>query len=273
MDLKDIELTPYSFSGSVPEHYDRVLGPMFFEPYAIEISKRIDPSIAKLVLEIGSGTGRVTAHLRKVISPSAKLIGSDISEDMLAIAKDKLKELDIEWRIIDAQQLPFDDDSIDVIVCCFCYMFVPDKYKAFAEAYRVLRSGGMLMFSTWDKLELNCASFTYRRIVKKLFLDPLPESYNLPFSMNDQDAIKKIMQETGFSKIVVESVDKESYSQTAAEAADGLARGGTIYNEIMKHDPSLVEVIIKELEKELSEKFGASPMIASMRAVVCQAWK
>lgn len=64
-----------------------------------------------------------------------------------------------------------------------------------------------------------------------------------------------------------------SISQTAGEAADGLARGGSIYNEIMKHDPSLVEEIIKKLEKELSETFGAAPMIAPMTAVVCQAWK
>jgi ubiquinone/menaquinone biosynthesis C-methylase UbiE len=273
MKLKDLELTTPRFSGSIPEHYDRVLGPMFFEPYAIEVSQRIDPSSVNTVLEIGSGTGRVTAHLRNVISSATKLIGSDISEDMLAVAKEKLKGLDIDWRIIDAQDLPFDDDSIDVIVGCFCYMFVPDKHKAFAEAHRVLRPGGMFIFSTWDKLELNGASYTYRKIVKKLFEDSLPESYNLPFSMNDQNAIKGMLKETGFSKIKVERVDKDSISQTAGEAANGLARGGSIYNEIMMHDPSLVEEIIKELEKELSEKFGTSPMIAPMTAVVCQAWK
>ena len=203
MRLKDIEIATPGFSGSIPEHYERVLGPMFFEPYAIEVSKRIDPSSANMVLEIGSGTGRVTAHLRKIISATTKLIGSDISEDMLAVAKEKLKELDIDWQIIDAQQLPFDDKSIDLIVCCFGYMFVPDKSKAFAEAYRVLRPGGMLIFSTWDKLELNGASFTYRKIVRRLFEDSLPDSYNLPFSMNDQAAIKGMLQETGFSKIVM----------------------------------------------------------------------
>ena len=273
MDLKDIELPRPSFSGSIPEHYERVLGPMFFEPYAIEVSKRIDPSFVNIVLEIGSGTGRVTAHLRKVVSTSTKVIGSDISEDMLSVAKGKLKELEIDWRIIDAQQLPFDDDSIDVVVGCFCYMFVPDKCKAFAEVYRVLRPGGMLIFCTWDKLELNSASFTYRRIVRPIFGNDLPEFYNLPFSMNDKSVIKKMLQEIGFSKIMVEIVVKESISRTAREAADGLARGGSIYNEIMKHDPSLVEEIITKLEKELSETFGAAPMIAPMTAVISQAWK
>src|SRR6267378_2898263 len=186
MDIKDISLPPPNFTGPIPEHYERVLGPLFFEPYALEISRLIDPSTVSFALEIASGTGRVTRHLRQVIPASAKLIASDISEDMLGIAREKLKELDIEWRTIDAQELPFDDNSIDLVVCCFGYMFVSDKLKAFAEAYRVLRAGGMLIFTTWDQLELNGASYEYRKLVKSIFEDSLPISYNIPFSMNDQ---------------------------------------------------------------------------------------
>lgn len=273
MDIKNIPFAPFNFSGSIPEHYDQYLGPMFFEPYAIEISDRINASLVQFALEIGCGTGRVTRHLRNIIPPASKLVASDISEDMLTVAKEKLKGLDIDWQIIDAQQLPFDNNSIDLVVCSFGYMFVPDKLKAFAEVYRVLRPGGMLIFSTWDKLELNEASFAYRKIVKKFLGDSLPDSYNLPFSMNDQAAIKRILQDTGFSKIEIESVDKVSICQSAKEAANGLARGGSIYNEIIKHDPLLVEEIVKTLEAELVEKFGASPMNAPMKALVCQAWK
>ena len=273
MDIKDIALPPPDFSGSIPKHYEQCLGPMFFEPYAIEISNRINPSLARFVLEIGCGTGRVTHHLRKVIPAAAKLVASDISLDMLAVAKGKLKDLDIDWQIIDAQQLPFDNSSIDVVVCSFGYMFVPDKPKAFAEAYRVLKPGGMFIFSTWDKLELNGASYTYRKLVKKFLGNNLPESYNLPFSMNDLEVNKEMLQAAGFSKVAVESVDKVSFSQTAKEAANGLARGGSIYNELMKYDPSLVEEIVATLEKELGENFGAAPMMAPMRAVICQAWK
>jgi ubiquinone/menaquinone biosynthesis C-methylase UbiE len=61
-------------------HYDDFLGPLFFEPYAIEIAKRIDPSPVTIALEIAAGTGRVTRHIRERLAPSAKLIASDISE-------------------------------------------------------------------------------------------------------------------------------------------------------------------------------------------------
>src|SRR6266496_5914697 len=273
MDNKSVSTPAYDFSGSIPYHYEQYLGPMFFEPYAIEVSKRINPSSVHLALEIASGTGRVTRHLRERIPAASKLVASDISEDMLSVAKEKLRNFDIDWQIIDAQQLPFNDNSIDLVVCCFGYMFVADKPKAFAEAHRVLVPGGTLLFTTWDKLELNAASNAYRKAAKKYLEDPLPESYNLPFSMNDETVIKSLLQDAGFSKITIEKVKKVSVSQTAKEAANGLAQGGLIYNEIIKRNPAWIEEIKATVEKELTDKFGAAPMIAPMRAIITQAWK
>ena len=264
---------PFDFSGSIPKHYDQFSGPMFFEPYAIEVSNRIDPASVSVALELASGTGRVTRHLRKVLPKSAKLIASDVSTDMLSVAKEKLKDENIEWRIIDAQQLPFEDNSIDLIVCCFGYMFVPDKAKAFAEAFRVLGPGRTLLFTTWDRLESIGASVVYRKIAKEYLSDPLPESYNLPFSMYDEAEIKELLENAGFSKISVERVGKLSISPTAKDAAEGLAQGGVIYNEIMKRNPAWIEEIKISVEKELSEKYHSAPMVAPMSAVISQAWK
>ena len=263
----------FSFSGSIPQHYEKYLGPMFFEPYAIEVCKRIDFSAIQFALEIASGTGLLTCHLRKHIPAASKLVASDISQDMLSVAKEKLKNSDIAWQIIDAQQLPFSDNSIDLVVCCFGYMFVPDKPKAFAEAYRILRPGGLFLFTTWDKLELNAASYVYRNAAKKYLQDPLPLSYSLPFSMNDESLTRSILEGAGFSKITTERVNKVSVCQSAKEAAEGLVHGGTIYNEIMKLNPAWVEEIKLTVENELAEKFGGMPMIAPMSAIISKAWK
>ena len=254
-------------------HYDQYLGPVYFEPYAIEVTNRIDPSSVNLALELASGTGRVTRHLRKVLSPKAKLIASDISEEMLAVAKEKLTNENIDWQIINAQELPFGDNSIDLVVCCFGFMFVPDRAKAFAEAFRVLRPGGMLIFSTWDKLEANGPSFINRTIVEKYLGEPLPASFNLASSMHDESSIKSLLEEAGFSNILVEKVSKQSFGCSAKDAAEGLTMAGSVYNEVMKRIPEKIEEIKAEVEKELSEKYGASNMIAPISAVIGQAWK
>jgi ubiquinone/menaquinone biosynthesis C-methylase UbiE len=253
--------------------YDEFLGPMFFEPYAIEVAARIDPSPVSLALEIAAGTGRVTRHIRKRISASAKLIASDISEDMLAVAKEKLVDPGIEWQNIDAQELPFNDNSIDLVVCCFGYMFVPDRPKAFAEAYRVLKPGSMFLITTWDKLENNAASYISRTTAKKYMEGELPESYNLATSMHDEATIRPLLEDAGFSKISIEKVQKDSVCATAKEAAIGLVQSGSLIEEIKKRNPAWVDEIITTVEKELSEKFGAAPMIAPISAVISQAWK
>jgi ubiquinone/menaquinone biosynthesis C-methylase UbiE len=254
-------------------NYDEFLGPMFFEPYAIEVATRIHPSSVALALEIAAGTGRVTRHIRKRIPASANLIASDISGDMLTVAKEKLSDPEIDWQNIDAQQLPFSDNSIDLVVCSFGYMFVPDKPKAFAEAYRVLRPGGMFLFTTWDKLENNAASWIARSAAMKYFEGALPESYNLATSMNDEAIIRPLLEDARFSKISIEKVQKNSICTTAKEAAIVLVQSGAVFQEIKKRNPAWIDEIIITVEKELSEKFGIAPMIAPISAVISQAWK
>jgi len=273
VETKNTPTLSFNFSGNIPMHYDRYLGPLYFEPYALEIAKRIDPSLVKIALEIACGTGRVTRHLRTIIPSTSKLIASDISPDMVGVAKEKLKTADIDWQIFDAQDLPIDDNSIDLVVCCFGFMFVPDKLKAFSEIYRILKPGGTFLFSTWDSLEFNGASFVHRNAARKYLEDLTPESYLLPFSMNDDNMIKKALREVGFLSIIIERVDKVAASPTAKEAAFGIVRGGPFYNELMKRNPAWIDELQTAVEKELVEKFGASPMAAPMRALVIDAKK
>ena len=253
-------------------YYDHFLGPLFFEPYAIEVAKRIDPSSVSIALEIAAGTGRVTHHIRERIAASAKLIASDISEEMLAEAKKQLSHLDIDWQIIDAQHLPFSDNSIDLVVCCFGYMFVPDKPKAFAEVHRVLKPGGLFLFTTWDKLENNAPSYTARYIAEKYLEEPVPESYDVATSMNDDAVITPLIENAGFSTMSIEKIRLLSVSRTAKEAADGLVEGG-LYEEIKQRNPAWIDEIKSKVEKELAEKFGDAPMVAPISALICEARK
>jgi ubiquinone/menaquinone biosynthesis C-methylase UbiE len=192
---------------------------------------------------------------------------------MMGVAQEILKDQPIEWQIADAQDLPFEDNSIDLIVCAFGYMFLPDKVKGFASAYRVLKPGGKLLFTTWDKLELNGASLIQRSIAGKFLGDDAPPSFYTAFSMNNYDEIRQWLQSAGFDNIDIESVEKTARADSAKEMAASLTQGGTIYDAIVKRNPDWVPQIQSAIEKELTEKFGAAPMLSPMRAVVVTATK
>jgi ubiquinone/menaquinone biosynthesis C-methylase UbiE len=261
------------YSASAALHYEKYSGPVFFEPYAIDVANRIDASAVKVALEIACGTGRVTRHLRKVLSPTSKLIATDISPDMLQVAKDQLTGLAIDWQLVDAQELPYEDNSIDLIVCCFGYMFVPDKIKAFKEAWRVLRPGGTLLFTTWDRLELNIATHIHREVIKKFLGGELPDSYKTAFTMSNEDEINSWLTQAGFAEIKIERVEKTAVSESAKNVAEGLTFGGAIFSDIFQRNPEWLPQIQSEIETVLKEKYGDAPMKAPMRALISSAKK
>src|ERR1700741_5155727 len=129
-----------AFTGAVPENYDRYLGPVALAPYAEELARRVSVADGGAVLELACRTGIVTRRLRDRLSPTVNIVATDLNDAMLDYAAQKFRgEESIEWRQADATELPFADESFDTIVCQFGVMFFPDKAKAFAEAYRLLK--------------------------------------------------------------------------------------------------------------------------------------
>ena len=263
-----------TFSGTVPALYDQYMGPLFFEPYAADIASRLKENNIRKVLEIACGTGRVTKHIRRAVPASAELIATDLNPGMLEVAKEALKEMNVEFRIADAQALPFDDESFDVIVCQFGLMFVPDKPTAFREAFRVLKKGGRLLFNTWDRIENNPLSNTLKNIIASFFAPgDSPDFYKVPFSMYDKQELKSLMEDAGFNNITIELVTKEGIASTAADGAKGLVLGTPAFMEISAMDASAPEKIVAIAEKEIARLYGDNPCKSELNAWVCEGWK
>jgi ubiquinone/menaquinone biosynthesis C-methylase UbiE len=116
------------FDGLIPENYDRYLGPVLFEPFAIDLASRLDTAVATDVLELACGTGILTRELRRRLPVSSRLVATDLNDPMLHHAKaSSIGYTGIEWKQANASAVPFPDSSFDVVVCQFGLMFVPDK--------------------------------------------------------------------------------------------------------------------------------------------------
>ena len=95
------------------------------------------------VLDLATGPGQPAATIATRIT-NAKVVATDSSEDMIEIAKNTHKNLtNMTAQLADAQDLSaFADNSIDVVTCCYGYMFPEDKEKALKETLRVLKPNG-----------------------------------------------------------------------------------------------------------------------------------
>lgn len=102
------------------------------------------------VLDLGSGAGFDAFLASKKVGPRGRVIGVDMTPEMIAKAKANAKKSgykNVEFRLGEIEKLPVEDDSVDVIISNCVINLSPDKEKTFKEAFRVLRSGGRLMVS------------------------------------------------------------------------------------------------------------------------------
>lgn len=102
------------------------------------------------VLDLGSGAGNDCFVARELVGDSGKVIGLDMTETMINKARqnaDKLGFNNVEFRMGDIEQMPVGGNSIDVVVSNCVLNLVPDKSKAFAETFRVLKPGAHLSVS------------------------------------------------------------------------------------------------------------------------------
>lgn len=261
-----------SFGGSIPKIYDEVLGPVYFEPYAIDISERAAKLNPASLLETACGTGRVTAHLCSKIA-GAQITATDINPDMIAIAKQKLSGKNINWQQADATALPFPDNSFDCIVTQFGVMFYPDRVKGMTEALRVLKPGGTFLFNTWGRIEDNGMSATGREIITQFFKNDPPAFYNIPYSMFNAEDVLPVVKKGGFTDVQYEILTKDCICDSAETMSVGLVEGNPIVNAIRERDPLAADILKKKVFETLVERFGNHPSKTTMQAIVFTARK
>jgi SAM-dependent methyltransferase len=136
------------------DHYDSKWGIDFGEIGQEQVLAKVDKAIGHhpdgwaRSLEIGAGTGYFTLNLLR-----AGLIGkatcSDISPGMLSALRGNAERLglEVETEQVDAERLPFADESFDLVLGHAVLHHIPDLDRAFAEFARVLAPGGMVMFA------------------------------------------------------------------------------------------------------------------------------
>ena len=111
---------------------------------------RIDEKMK--VLELGCGTGDMWKNSQSLIKACSKLILSDFSEGMVATTKSNIGNYEnTEYKVIDIQEIPYENETFDVVIANMMLYHVPDIYKGLNEVRRVLKKGGHFYCATYGE--------------------------------------------------------------------------------------------------------------------------
>lgn len=257
------------FAGSIPEIYDRHLGPLLFESYATDLARRLAGMTAGRVLETAAGTGIVTRALARTLPKAVQIVATDLSQPMLDFAAGRIEAPNIAWRQADAQALPFEDASCDAVVCQFGVMFMPDKRTAYREARRVLKPGGRFLFSVWDRIEENEMAHAVHDAVAACFPEDPPRFLaRAPYGHHDIPTIRGDLERSGFSRIEVETVPMRSRAASARDPAMGYCQGSPLRSEIEARDPARLAEATDAAAKAVARRFGEGPVDGKIQAHV-----
>jgi ubiquinone/menaquinone biosynthesis C-methylase UbiE len=258
------------FTGSIPELYDRLLGPTLFAPYAADLVGRLAGMQSGRLLEIAAGTGIVTAALAAGL-PGVEITATDLNQPMLDHAARKPGLGQVQFRQVDAQALPFSDAGFDAVVCQFGVMFFPDRVAAYREARRVLKPDGRYLLNCWNGIADNPPIAAALRGLSRLH--PQQASWFMertPHGHGNAERIRAELAAAGFPECRIETVALRCPAASAEALATGLCQGTPMRAELEALDPDGLPRATAAAAAAIAEEYGAGSFEAPLSALVVE---
>jgi SAM-dependent methyltransferase len=168
------------------------------------------PRPGDTVLELAAGPGDTGFAAAVLLGDRGRLISTDFSGEMVEVARrrgDELGLVNVDYRVIDAEQIELQADSVDGVVCQSGYMLMADPAAALSETRRVLRPGGRLALSVWGAPEQNpWASIGGRLLVERGHLPPPEPGAPGVFSMAGAERTLELLAAAGFDEVRTDEV-------------------------------------------------------------------
>lgn len=172
------------------------------------------------ILDLGSGTGYPALLGAQTVGPNGSVIGMDLAEQMLDVARRKAARLmltNVTFRPGDVTTLPFDPASFDAVTSRFCLMFLPEIPQAAAEIARVLKPGGWVAAAVWSAPEKNPSIGLSMKAIQQVIELPPPDP-TAPgiFRLAKPGDLAGMFQQAG----LIDTTDQEFLAEWSYASAD-----------------------------------------------------
>ncbi len=177
--------------------------------YLAEVDQRFIPVVEGVIsraaikpgdhiLDLGTGTGSVALRVASIVGDNGRVVGHDISQDMLRIAVRRAADMqlsNVEFQEGRAESIPAEDSSFDVVLASLSLMYVIDRGAAAREVARVLRPGGRFVGAVWAAAD-KCDIVLFQQTAGS-FAPPPPVSGVGPGAMADPSDFEGLLSKSG----------------------------------------------------------------------------
>ena len=180
------------------------------------------------VLDIGCGGGITSFEASKLVGENGYVIGADISEILLDLAKRKYSNIkNLEFKYCDVQNYEFEKKSFSKVISRFGIMFFENPIKAFKNINDSIQNGGSLNFVCWTNVMENEFFTAAANIIIKYLNKDFPEISRAPgpFAFSEEEYVKQILEASAFKNVKVEKV----YSLISTNDS-AVKDGGLLFN-------------------------------------------
>lgn len=247
-------------TASAAEVYDMFFVPALFQDWPPQVADAADIRPNQRVLDVACGTGALALTLADRVRPGGTVVGVDINEGMLAVARRKASH--IEWVRAAAELLPFESARFDAVVSQFGLMFFEDRRQAIREMVRVLQPGGRLAVAVWDRLDHTPGYAAMASLLQHLFGEDAAASLYTPYALGDTTRLRSLFTGTGAADVTVTTHKGTARFPSIQSWVYTDVKGWTASDLI---DDNGFEQLVAEAEREL-QRFVAADGTVSFSA-------
>ena len=231
---------------SAAEVYEEFFLPALFQEWASRVADAARIQIGDCVLDVACGTGVLARTIHDRVGPDGSVVGIDVNESMLAVAKSKAPE--IEWRKANAEKLPFESNLFDAVVSQFGLMFFADQLAALREMRRVLRPGGNLTVAVWGALQDSPGYAAMTELIRRLFGGEAAGALEAPFALGNRDALRRLFADAGMDDANIITEEGRARFPSLQAWVYTEIKGWTLA-EVLDHEQ--YHLLLEEAEQEL----------------------
>jgi SAM-dependent methyltransferase len=267
--MSDVNSPAASANAAMRRYWNEIAGPRWVGRLGAQEARNVEVTALLLeaarlapgerVLDVGCGPGATTLPYAAAVGPQGHVTGIDISEPMLAVARQRVAEqrlTNITLVLADAQVHALPPESFDLLTSRFGVMFFADPTTAFRNLCSALRPGGRLVMAVWAAIEENVHRKVPYDIAVRHLGPPSPSPSHAPGAevFSDRDYFRGILAAAGFTDIAITPKRFHVIGGSAASMAEHVALFGAVQRLMDEKgaDNATRQAIIDETEAALA---------------------